>query len=289
MCHAEVWVPVVVPLSETTGLADVHYCWGKAFIAETLQALVPGKHLIVMDHDAMPTSLFEISDLVALGQSLTRTACYPAVIGMADAACPVNAGCIIFPSRNISEPQRTRDEAREAVANARHLIFEQSKTYHERDLSSVVIPSTAAWQCLHDDRILENTPLAGARLYGTEQVLTAWTLLGDFMNALGFERDAAGKYTRSGSTARLPPDIARIFPPVTTWSDVMFEQGSLSIILRMVSAQTPCIMLPAELSFMQRKVYAPLPGTALGSDAITVCLPIFLHALGKGTDDTLQR
>jgi hypothetical protein len=80
----EVWMPIFVPITEDTGLHTVHYCWGKAFIAEALVHFVPNKHILVLDHDCVPTSAFEIEDLVALAASITQATKFPSMIGMAD-------------------------------------------------------------------------------------------------------------------------------------------------------------------------------------------------------------
>jgi hypothetical protein len=54
---------IFVPLDDSTGLGQVQYFWGIAYVLEALRALWPHKHLQAWDNDAAPTTLFETAQL----------------------------------------------------------------------------------------------------------------------------------------------------------------------------------------------------------------------------------
>ena len=57
---------IYVPISQTTGLNEVHYTWAGTFVLEALCTVYPTINFALMDSDCVPTALFEIADLVTL-------------------------------------------------------------------------------------------------------------------------------------------------------------------------------------------------------------------------------
>jgi hypothetical protein len=99
---------IYVPISQTTGLHEVHYTWAGTFVLEALCTVYPTINFALMDSDCVPTSLFEIADLVTLMtdqasreeamQSYTMASahdCPPAVLLMTESRAELNAGLVI--------------------------------------------------------------------------------------------------------------------------------------------------------------------------------------------------
>ena len=92
----ERWTVIFVPLDATTGLAGVHYTWGATYSLEILAAMFPAKHVILMDNDAAPTTLWEVADLQQLAQQFGfpgPTFCHV----FSEHVSYVNAGIMVFP------------------------------------------------------------------------------------------------------------------------------------------------------------------------------------------------
>ena len=65
--HQERHTAIFVPLGEETGLASCPVWWGKVYyVAWIISLLLPRKHILLSDHDAAPTALFEVADLQQL-------------------------------------------------------------------------------------------------------------------------------------------------------------------------------------------------------------------------------
>ena len=54
----EVTTAVHVPINASSGLDKVHFTWAGTFVLEALVYLFPDKHIVVIDTDCVPTSLF---------------------------------------------------------------------------------------------------------------------------------------------------------------------------------------------------------------------------------------
>ncbi len=75
--HGELWTPIYIPLCNDTGLELIHYTWGGVYVLEALALLFPGKIHIMWDHDAAPTSLWEVQDVVPCLHKRIRPATTP--------------------------------------------------------------------------------------------------------------------------------------------------------------------------------------------------------------------
>ena len=54
---------VFFPISLASGLQNVHPSWAGTFVLAALRLVFPRKHLILIDHDCIPVTLFEVRDL----------------------------------------------------------------------------------------------------------------------------------------------------------------------------------------------------------------------------------
>ena len=64
----EVTTAIHVPIDASSGLDKVHFTWAGTFVLEALVYLFPDKHIVLIDTDCVPTSLFEVEELVRMTQ-----------------------------------------------------------------------------------------------------------------------------------------------------------------------------------------------------------------------------
>lgn len=99
---------IFVPISSDTRLDQVHYTWAGVFVLEALCLVYPAVNFALIDSDCVPTSLFEVGELVNLmTDQASRTEamqhytmastskCPPAVLLMTESKAELNAGLII--------------------------------------------------------------------------------------------------------------------------------------------------------------------------------------------------
>ena len=95
------------PIHADTGLHQVHYTWAGAAALEALCLMFPSVNFALIDSDCVPTSLFEVAELVNLmTDKASRAAamqhntmanssqCPPAVLLATEAKAELNAGLI---------------------------------------------------------------------------------------------------------------------------------------------------------------------------------------------------
>ena len=97
-----------IPINANTGLHQVHYTWAGAAVLEALCLVFPTVNFALTDSDCVPTSLFEVAELVNLMTDKASRAeamqhytmasssqCPPAVLLTTEAKAELNAGLII--------------------------------------------------------------------------------------------------------------------------------------------------------------------------------------------------
>ena len=70
----EITTAIHVPIDASSGLDKVHFTWAGTFVLEAMVYLFPDKHIILIDTDCVPTSLFEVEELVRMTQSCVEQA-----------------------------------------------------------------------------------------------------------------------------------------------------------------------------------------------------------------------
>ena len=106
--YQEKTTAVYIPINSDTGLDQVHYTWAGAAVLEALCLVYPTVNFVLTDSDCVPTSLFEVAELVNLMADRTSRAetmqhhtmasssqCPPAVLLMTESKAELNAGLII--------------------------------------------------------------------------------------------------------------------------------------------------------------------------------------------------
>ena len=107
--YQEKTTAVYIPINSDTGLDQVHYTWAGAAVLEALCLVYPTVNFILTDSDCVPTSLFEVAELVNLMTDRASRAeamqhhtmasssqCPPAVLLMTESKAELNAGLIII-------------------------------------------------------------------------------------------------------------------------------------------------------------------------------------------------
>ena len=54
---------IFAPIDQSAGLQHVHPTWAGTFVSAALTFLFPGVHVVLLDSDGAPITLFEVSDL----------------------------------------------------------------------------------------------------------------------------------------------------------------------------------------------------------------------------------
>ena len=106
--YKEKTTAIYVPICPDTGLHQVHFTWAGAFVLEALCLVHPTVNFALTDSDYVPTTLFEVAELVSLMTDQTSrseamqhhtmactSSCPPAVLLMTESKAELNAGLII--------------------------------------------------------------------------------------------------------------------------------------------------------------------------------------------------
>ena len=115
----EITTAIHVPLDASSGLDKVHFTWAGTFVLEALVYVFADKHIILIDTDCVPTSLFEVEELVRMTQTHLeqatgvepnsirgnrKPACKSAVFLCSEAKAEINAGMIIVTNCRLQRP-----------------------------------------------------------------------------------------------------------------------------------------------------------------------------------------
>jgi hypothetical protein len=89
---------------------------------EVLAAIAPQKHIILMDNDAAPTTLWEVADLQKLAQQLSYAT--PALAHVfSEHVSYVNAGIMVFPRNTEPNAPEGPVKSYEAFQERRPAVF----------------------------------------------------------------------------------------------------------------------------------------------------------------------
>ena len=115
------------PISAATGLEGLHYTWAGAVVLEALCLVFPTVNFVLTDADCVPTSLFEVAELVNLMVDKTTRAitmqrhtmassthCPPAVLLATEVRAELNAGLVIVTGH---KPTQSEDASMEPPDN----------------------------------------------------------------------------------------------------------------------------------------------------------------------------
>ena len=312
--HMEKWTMLFVPLDEDSGLSGVHYTWGATFVVEMLIAIDPSKHYIMMDHDAAPTTLFEVHDILKYCQtqamirpwtpkSMDEDLSDVGIIVISEYMSPVNAGLVIFPAHwdaSLTSEERTIAAVVQAVKDRRAAVLHSKSlfAFAETSFTRPILPKQdfsaeqfeEAWtqETLH--RPFIGTPFHHVQAHSSGDFAAIWALFGLVFNWLGFPKKNnlyknRSEYSKMGTLRKLSENTQRISPGIEAWAGIFFEQGVLSILNASQSPGAQYMLLSGGIGFMHKY----LPAHCVFSDEESIGYdstdrhfpPVFLHCYGN--------
>ena len=258
----ELTTAIHVPIDASSGLDKVHFTWAGTFVLEALVYLFPDKHIILIDTDCVPTSLFEVEELVRMTQThleqatgvephsirgTRKPACKSAVFLCSEAKAEINAGMIIVTNCRL---QRPHEATVPASSMAKGLLISRQayvRSSHPAPDVDLLASSGLLW-----------TPMATAIATLPVHWTHAWALLGEWANHITFPVPKAspdGKivWPRHGSADLLGYDYQTRSPPLVMWAFPAFEQGALAPLV-FLPATFPIRVLPGDKLFQSRIV-----------------------------------
>ena len=249
-----------LPIAIETGLSHVHYTWAGPLALEVLVFLFPAINWILIDTDCVPTSLFEVDELVKISMPQSdwenlpdkedSHICKekaPAVLLFTEYQAEYNAGLVIIAAGERDKNQGL-DKSPDALIQELHLSrvsFIKTSKYPE-DATDAVMSG------------LLTSPLFGCSTKTPLQWVHAWAIIGLFMNSSAFPvpvktEKGMPAWPRCGNAIGVTENMERRIPPFTTWARPIFEQGALPV-LAVTQSDFPIISLPGDQIFQSRKV-----------------------------------
>ena len=258
----EITTAIHVPIDASSGLDKIHFTWAGTFVLEALVYLFPDKHIILIDTDCVPTSLFEVEELVRMTQTHLdqaagvepntirgnrKPACKSAVFLCSEAKAEINAGMIIITNCRLQRPHAATEPA---TSMAKGLLGSRQayiRSSHPSPNVDQLASSGLLW-----------TPMATAIATLPVHWTHAWALLGEWANHITFPLPKAspdGKivWPRHGSADLLGQTYQTRSPPFVMWAFPAFEQGALSPLV-FLPATFPIRVLPGDKLFQSRVV-----------------------------------
>ena len=139
--YLEKTTAIHVPISAATGLQGVHYTWAGPVVLEALCLAFPTTNFVLTDTDCVPTSLFEVAELVNLLVDKTTRAITmqhhtmasstnspPAVLLATEAKAELNAGLIIITGH---KPTQSEDASMDPSSDVEMRPEEQETRAHK--------------------------------------------------------------------------------------------------------------------------------------------------------------
>ena len=260
--YREKTTAIHIPISANTGLHQVHYTWAGAAVLEALCLVFPTVNFALTDSDCVPTSLFEVAELVNLMTDKASRAeamqhytmasssqCPPAVLLTTEAKAELNAGLIIVTGHaptyaaDVDMDQETPDssmppsdaagsDASDARALKARRIVHPANSRSADEWVIALCNSRAnflATTAVPEDPAeairggLVLTPLLGCKARTPLDWTHAWAMLGEWAGIIAFPIPEQGEWPRHGDGRYLRPDFVQRTPPFLTWARPIFE------------------------------------------------------------------
>ena len=243
------------PIHADTGLHQVHYTWAGAAALEALCLMFPTVNFALIDSDCVPTSLFEIAELINLMTDKASRAeamqhntmassnqCPPAVLLATEAKAELNAGLIIVtghiptdaadvemdqatPAAFMPPAAAQSSSPSDAPAPKARRIAHPANRRSADDWVTALQDSRASF--LATTAVPEDpaeamrgglllTPLLGCKARTPLDWTHAWAMLGEWAGAIAFPIPEQGEWPRHGDGRYLRPDFVERTPPFLT-------------------------------------------------------------------------
>ena len=297
---------VCFPISQASGLHLVHPTWAGTFVLAALCLVFPGLHIVLLDSDCVPVTLFEVEDLWQEALRLQHCG-FPGPVPTSSCAGGLN----VDPADQTLPPKLPREQGVILVtehnaevnagfvvlrgSNHAPLIFEadwQSIPLGPGDMQDQAIGKyrqklvAAYWQLVsklvshgRDDRDmtptecqawiqtgLALTPFCGHIMNASLEWAVAWSLVGEWTTRAIF-LPPKGEWPRQGHPKALISPYDQRSVPMLTWARACFEQGSLPSLLAL-PGEASLLVLPGDGMFQAQRI---VDGK---------CRPVILHGYG---------
>ena len=296
---------VYFPISQASGLHLVHPTWAGTFVLAALCLVFPGLHIVLLDSDCVPVTLFEVEDLWQEAQRLQHSG-FPGPVPTSSCAGGLNLdqadqtplpkpkeqGVLCQSSSRSGgawlEPRNTANPAlSSALCSVTRII-----PLGPGDSQDLVIGKyqqrlvSTYWQLVstmvshgRDDRNmtpaecqawiqtgLALTPFCGHVMNTSLEWAVAWSLVGEWTTRTIF-LPPKGEWPRQGHPKALISPYDQRSVPMLTWARACFEQGSLPSLLAL-PAEASLLVLPGDGVFQAQRI---VDGK---------CGPVKLHGYG---------
>ena len=244
------------------GLGNVSYFWAGTFVLESFQLIAPQLNYVLIDSDAVPTALWEVSDLLEYAQlgSIGPLHAEPQLYLVGEPHSIANAGVVIA----VGKP----DGDTNPIGSSRAYF-----TALQRQRDSITPDHGDLHPWLQGTMFHYSAPVCVGEL------LSAWALTGLVMNALAFPDAATSREPSSQHRDLAPFGMEDTF---WQWAGPVYEQGGLALLV-LLDLYGLIFVLPGDLCFMHHK----LADSALNAPHLDPPLqpsqmpPLLVHGYGK--------
>ena len=260
---------VYFPISQVSGLHLVHPTWAGTFVLAALCLVFPGLHIVLLDSDCVPVTLFEVEDLWQEAQRLQHCG-FPGPVPTSSCAgglnldqvdqstqpkpkeqgvilvtehnAEVNAGFAVLRGSNHAPPLLEEDWQSIPLGpgDSQDLAIRKYKQKLVSDYWKLVSTMVSHGR---DDRDmtpsecqawiqtgLALTPFCGHVMNTSLEWAVAWSLVGEWTTRTIF-LPPKGEWPRQGHPKNLLSPYDQRSVPMLTWARACFEQGSLPSLL----------------------------------------------------------
>ena len=296
---------VFFPVSQASGLHLVHHTWAGTFVLAALCLVFPGLHIVLLDSDCVPVTLFEVEDLWQEAQRLQHCG-FPGpvptsswagglnsdqvdqttppkpkpqgVILVTEHNAEVNAGFAVLRGSNHAPPLLEEDwqriplcsgESQEPVIREyrKKLVAEYWKLVSTMVSNGRDDRNMTPSECQAWIQTgLALTPFCGHVMNTSLEWAVAWSLVGEWTTRTIF-LPPKGEWPRQGHPKNLLPPYDQRSVPMLTWARACFEQGSLPSLLAL-PGDASLLVLPGDGMFQAQRI---VDGK---------CRPVILHGYG---------
>ena len=296
---------VFFPVSQASGLHMVHHTWAGTFVLAALCLVFPGLHLVLLDSDCVPVTLFEVEDLWREAQRLQHSG-FPGpvptsswaggvnsdqvdqtalpdpkpqgVILVTEHNAEVNAGFAVLRGSNHAPPLQEEDWQRIPL-NVGESHEPVLREYKEKLVATYWEVVSTMVSNGRDDRDMTPSecqawiqtglalaPFCGHTMDTSLDWAVAWSLVGEWTTRTIF-LPPKEEWPRQGHPKNLLPPYEQRSVPMLTWARACFEQGSLPSLLAL-PGDASLLVLPGDGMFQAQRI--------VGGK----CRPVILHGYG---------
>ena len=296
---------VFFPVSQASGLHLVHHTWAGTFVLAALCLVFPGLHIVLLDSDCVPVTLFEVEDLWQEAQRLQHSG-FPGPVPTSSWAGGLNSDQVDQTTLPEPKPQGViLVTEHNAEVNAGFAVLRGSNHASlllEEDWQKIPLNSGEShepvireyreklvaeyWKVVstmvsngRDDRDMTPSecqawiqtglalaPFCGHAMNTSLDWAVAWSLVGEWTTRTIF-LPPKGEWPRQGHPKNLLPPYEQRSVPMLTWARACFEQGSLPSLLAL-PGDASLLVLPGDGMFQAQR-------TGDGK-----CRPVILHGYG---------